>query len=211
MARRCIWLVAAASNPRQICSTWFWSLRQTYRPRKFTRIAFLFRIAYVVDSEKKNASARTMIEQMKQFWDEFVHPAIQRPRHLQVAALCYRDMPEGKKVLLITSRDTGRWIIPKGWPVDGLDAQGSALHEAWEEAGVSRGDPAPKAIGSYQYKKEYPNDWSLPVETIVFPVSVRALEDDFPESGERERRWVSSEDAANLVVEPGLKAILRSF
>lgn len=152
-----------------------------------------------------------MIDQMKHVWEEYIRPAVQRPRHLQVAALCYRDTEAGKRVLMITSRGTGRWIIPKGWPVDGLDAPGSALREAWEEAGVSQGKSASEAIGTYRYSKEYPNDWALPIETLVFPVSVRRLEEDFPEVDQRERQWVSCDEAAEMVREPGLKEILRAF
>ncbi|MEN9850080.1 MAG: hypothetical protein RL128_243, partial [Pseudomonadota bacterium] len=54
----------------------------------------------------------------------------------QYGALCWR-MHRGKvEVLLITSRDTGRWVIPKGWPIDGLAPAQTAAREAWEEAGV---------------------------------------------------------------------------
>ncbi len=56
---------------------------------------------------------------------------------------------------MITSRDTGRWILPKGWPIDGLDEAGSALQEAWEEAGVKDGRIANAPIGTFDYQKRF--------------------------------------------------------
>ena len=80
-----------------------------------------------------------MVGFIKKAWSEVLHPMLQRPKRLQVAALCYRRDGDSKEVLLVTSRGTGRWILPKGWPIDGLDAGEAALQEAWEEAGVRKG------------------------------------------------------------------------
>ena len=90
-------------------------------------------------------------------------PMWQRPKRLQVAALCYRETPKGKQVLLITSRDTGRWIVPKGWPVDGLDGAEAALQEAWEEAGVSKADIESAPMGYYDYNKRLDHGLTTPV------------------------------------------------
>ncbi len=144
-------------------------------------------------------------------WDDFVVPMVQRPKRLQVAALCYRGEGVETEVLLVTSRDTGRWIIPKGWMMRGLDARGAALREAWEEAGVRRGQGADKPIGSYTYDKHLDSGWSFPIETLVFLVEVEELSDEFPECHERERRWVKPSEAATMVQEPGLKSILRAL
>lgn len=152
-----------------------------------------------------------MMDQIKVAWGDYVRPMLQRPKHLQVAALCYRDGNKGKQVLLITSRDTGRWILPKGWPIRGLDASGAARQEAWEEAGVCRGEAEEDSIGSYTYQKTYPEGWAVPVETLVFPVAVEELSDDFPEADERTRKWVSPVEAANMVREPELQSILRDL
>ncbi|MFT4699676.1 MAG: hypothetical protein ACI90E_000342, partial [Yoonia sp.] len=67
------------------------------------------------------------------------------------------------------------------------------------------------AIGSYTYDKQQSSGWSFPVETMVYPVAVETLEDEFPEVKQRERKWVSPRDAANLVQEPELKSILRNM
>ncbi|MDC0736836.1 NUDIX hydrolase [Cognatishimia sp. SS12] len=136
---------------------------------------------------------------------------VQRPRRLQVAALCYRDSDKGRKVLVVTSRGTGRWIIPKGWPMRGKGSAEAALVEAWEEAGVRRGETQKDPLGQYRYFKTKSMGWPQPVETLVFPVKVKELADEFPEAHERNRKWVSPEEAANLVHEPELKELLRAF
>lgn len=129
----------------------------------------------------------------------------------QVAALCYRiRAAEGREVLLITSRETARWVLPKGWPIEGLDAAGAALQEAWEEAGV-RGVVGGQPLGSFDYLKRLDDGNEATCRTQVFPVAVETLSDDFPESHERQRKWVSPTMAAAMVEEPGLQRILRDF
>ena len=72
-----------------------------------------------------------MIQHIRSAWDGFVLPMLQRPKRLQVAALCYRGDDADRKVLLVTSRGTGRWIIPKGWPIRGMNAPQAARQEAF--------------------------------------------------------------------------------
>ena len=87
-----------------------------------------------------------MKHQLRSVWSDYLQPMLKRPDRVQFAALCYdKDGPD-RKILLITSRGTGRWILPKGWPIDGLDSPGAALQEAWEEAGVREGRPSPEPI-----------------------------------------------------------------
>lgn len=152
-----------------------------------------------------------MLNVLKSAWDDYVRPALRRPNRLQVAALCHRGQGDKKEVLLVTSRGTGRWIIPKGWPITGLESSEAALQEAWEEAGVTNGKIRTESVGTYHYEKTLPYGWALPVETLVFSVDVRELCDDFPESSERQRKWVSPTQAANMVQEPELKTILRKL
>ena len=130
------------------------------------------------------------------------------PLRTQVAALC-RD-PETGDVLMITSRGTGRWIIPKGWPMYGRSHAESALQEAWEEAGV-RGHVTGDEIGRYRYDKTETRRDVVPVEARVFPVEVSGLADDVPEQGQRERRWFHPVEAAELVAEDGLRRILMAL
>ena len=152
-----------------------------------------------------------MTDILKRAWSDMLRPILQRPRRIQVAALCYRQTDLGKQVLMITSRDTHRWILPKGWPIDGHDCAGSALQEAWEEAGVKSADIDPKPIGQYSYQKGLGGGLTTEVDTQVYATSVRDLSDTYPESYERSRRWVTPKDAANMVDEPELREILRAF
>jgi 8-oxo-dGTP pyrophosphatase MutT (NUDIX family) len=152
-----------------------------------------------------------MMHVFKRAWADMFMPILRRPKRVQVAALCYRDTDAGKRVLLITSRDTGRWIVPKGWPIDGLDGPGAALQEAWEEAGVKQADIESDPIGLYEYDKGLGEGLTVPVETRVYLTRVRDLSSEYPEADERKRAWFAPLDAANLVDEPDLKAILRAL
>lgn len=152
-----------------------------------------------------------MTSAFKKAWAEVVQPMISRPRRLQVAALCCREGDKGTKVLLITSRDTGRWILPKGWPIDGLTAPDAALQEAWEEAGVKKARIRRKPVGSYEYDKRLEGGVPVPVDVKVYRVDVDKLADTYPEADERRRRWVSPQEAAELVDEDSLKTLLRQM
>ncbi len=128
-----------------------------------------------------------------------------RPPAMQVAALC-RD-PKNGKVLLITSRGTKRWIIPKGWPMPGRSLAAAAAQEAWEEAGV-RGTVGDHALGSYHYDKWQDEGYTVPVVVQIFSLQVDKLDETFPETGERRREWVTPAEAARRVDEPELKVLL---
>lgn len=144
-------------------------------------------------------------------FQEYVLPMIRRPRLLQTSALCYRDVDGVRQVLLITSRDTGRWVIPKGWTMRGMDAGKAASIEAWEEAGVRCAQPPDTPLGCYHYKKIKGSGLPVDVEVLVYPLEVDRLEDTYPEVTQRERRWVTPGEAAQMVREPMLQDILRAF
>ncbi|MEM8580761.1 MAG: NUDIX hydrolase [Pseudomonadota bacterium] len=128
----------------------------------------------------------------------------------QVAALPY-IMDKGKpRVLLVTSRETQRWVIPKGWPIQGLSAPDAAKVEAWEEAGIV-GKISDRCLGFYAYHKSFPKSDPLPIVVAVYPMRVKALKDKFPEAGQRRRKWMSRKKAAERVQEPELRKILRKF
>lgn len=143
-----------------------------------------------------------------------IRPPIQRPRGHQVAALCWRPCKGEIQVLLITSRRSGRWIIPKGWPIPGKDDAQSAVTEAWEEAGV-RAEAAPVGpIGRFAYVKQPDNAQNgVPVtlEADVYLIRVGDLARRYPEVGQRKRCWVTPRKAAVLVEEPRLQGILRTM
>ncbi|OBY24271.1 NUDIX hydrolase [Leisingera sp. JC1] len=152
-----------------------------------------------------------MTRTLTRAWEEILRPMLKRPNRLQVAALCYRMGAEGKEVLMITSRGTGRWIIPKGWPVEGKDGPASALQEAWEEAGVRKAHISKQPIGEYHYVKRREHGLDEPVTTLIFSAEVEQLEEDYPESAERTRQWMAPAQAAELVQEPQLQAVLRQL
>lgn len=126
---------------------------------------------------------------------------------IQYAALCWRMHRGQVEVLLITSRDTGRWVIPKGWPMDGMDPADAAAREAWEEAGVT-GETMPDALGFYSYDKVMKPGHSLPCAVAVYPLRVGELADKFPERKERRRKWFVAAKAARKVAEPELRELL---
>ena len=128
----------------------------------------------------------------------------------QYGALCYRLIKGKAHVLLITSRDTGRWVLPKGWPIAGLSPQNAAAREAFEEAGVC-GVPAPMPIGSYRYFKQLAFGTDLACVVGVYPLLVDKLRSKYPESGQRRRRWFTPAKAAARVQEPGLQELLAAF
>jgi 8-oxo-dGTP pyrophosphatase MutT (NUDIX family) len=127
----------------------------------------------------------------------------------QVAALPVRIDKKGRvEVLVITSRDTGRWVIPKGWPMSGRKDHQAALIEAFEEAGV-RGKVGKNPLGTYDYVKVMPpGEDDVDVRVTVYPMTVREVLKRWPERRERERDWVSPGDAAARVDEAELKDIL---
>lgn len=129
----------------------------------------------------------------------------------QFAALPWRRRDDGQvEVLLITSRDTRRWVIPKGWPIKGLEAAHTAAQEAFEEAGV-KGRVGKKRLGAYHYDKRLQSGRLQHVRVTVYPLEVEDEMDEWPEKDEREKFWVAVEKAAPLVDEPELTQLIGGF
>ena len=130
----------------------------------------------------------------------------------QFAALCWRRDAQGEiEVCLITSRRTKHWIVPKGWPMHKQTPAEAAATEAWEEAGVKQADIESDPVGLYEYDKGLGEGMTVPVEARVYLTRVRDLSEVYPEADQRTRAWFTPQDAANLVDEPDLKAILRAL
>jgi 8-oxo-dGTP pyrophosphatase MutT (NUDIX family) len=128
----------------------------------------------------------------------------------QAGALCFRRAEnEAPKVLLITSRENKRWVIPKGWPKNGEEFDRAAAREAFEEAGV-KGAVQGKALGDYVYAKRRPT-LILPVKVFVYPLCALKIKRYWPEADQRERRWFPIDLAAEKVIEPELAALIREF
>ena len=142
------------------------------------------------------------------FWSNYIQPMLRRPSRYQVAALCFRREGGRLEILLITSLETRRWILPKGWPKTGFDAGGVALEEAWEEAGVKPRGGKPRRIGRYRYDKRLRGGIPVPTDVDVYAIDTEKLYDDYPETGRRERRWLPPREAAAAVDEPELKTLI---
>ena len=129
----------------------------------------------------------------------------------QYGVLAYDIGDEGElRFLLITSRATRRWVIPRGNPNPGLSPWQSAAHEAYEEAGLT-GLVSSNEIGRYQYDKIRRDGSSEPAEVHVFPLRITIQSDRWPERHERETRWFSRDEAMAAVEESGLKDIIGAF
>jgi 8-oxo-dGTP pyrophosphatase MutT (NUDIX family) len=133
-----------------------------------------------------------------------------QPPRLQVGALCWRRSRKGTRILLITSRDSGRWVIPKGWPMRNRTEPEAAAREAYEEAGL-RGAISEHSVGLYTYVKGLGPGRRILCAVKVFPLEVREMLTKYPETGQRRARWFSPAKAAKRIAEPELRAILRSF
>lgn len=128
----------------------------------------------------------------------------------QVAALPIRHDEDGRlQILLVTSRETKRWVIPKGWPMKALTDRDAAAREAEEEAGV-KGKIAKKPIGTYSYWKRTTTDFQH-IEVQVFVLEVRKEKKSWPEMEQRERAWLTVKQAAAIVLEPGLAALIKTL
>lgn len=134
--------------------------------------------------------------------------AIDRTSCDQVAALPWRVDADGKvRILLVTSRTNGKWMLPKGWPIDGKSAAEAAGIEAKEEAGVE-GTVSGSAIGSYRYIKLFEDGTSTPAQALVYPLRVTEERSKWDEKSQRKRSWFRPKKAANAVFEPDLRRFL---
>jgi 8-oxo-dGTP pyrophosphatase MutT (NUDIX family) len=132
------------------------------------------------------------------------------PARLQVAALPWRRKGGHIQVMLITTRETGRWILPRGWPEVGEELSAAAAREAHEEAGIDGAVSASEA-GRYYYSKVAAGGDNVPCEVLVYPLEVNGVASKWKEKGQRSRKWVSPAKAAGMVTEPGLGEIIAAF
>jgi 8-oxo-dGTP pyrophosphatase MutT (NUDIX family) len=130
---------------------------------------------------------------------------------LQYAALPYRVSEAGEvEILLITSRETRRWVLPKGWPMRDRDPHEAAATEALEEAGAI-GEPHAEPAGDYRYAKVLKSGQSASVRVTVYPLRVIEMAESWKEQGQRELRWFHFTEAADQVDEEELRTLIRSF
>lgn len=147
----------------------------------------------------------------RSFWTGLSVRAADPATILQVGALCLRNSERGKKEVLLVKSSRGRWIVPKGWPMDGhTDAQ-TAKVEAWEEAGVRKGRVSKAPIGGYMTEKRYDDGRSVPCQVSVYRIDVKDMVKSYPEAEIRKRKWMSLKKASKKVDDKGLRALLKAL
>lgn len=139
---------------------------------------------------------------------ELRKPIMPKVRGSQCAAVPFRVAEKGAQVVLVTSRDTRRWIVPKGWTKKKLAPGAMAAREAFEEAGVL-GTVTALPIGAYRYLKRMPDGDNVRCDVAVYLLEVTEVLDEWPEMDQRERRWVGVGDAADLISDVGMVPLLR--
>lgn len=126
----------------------------------------------------------------------------------QIAALPIQyDKKGNARILMVTSRDSGRWVMPKGWTMDGKKPWAAAEIEALEEAGA-KGHISRKKIGTYEYDKILDDGTALPCRVSLYPMIVQKLKRNWKERHQRKRHWFSPRSAARRVHEPDLAKLL---
>jgi 8-oxo-dGTP pyrophosphatase MutT (NUDIX family) len=114
------------------------------------------------------------------------------------------------ELLLVTGRKSGKWSVPKGWPAGGEMPADAAAREAWEEAGAT-GLITPSCLGIYTCARKSVRRMRFPCVVALFPLEVLRLEAVWPEQGQRQRRWATTEEAATLAANPELASVLLGF
>ena len=136
-------------------------------------------------------------------------PKTRRPKEplRQYGVIPIRKSKRGKQVLLLTSRETGRWIVPKGWPMRRRSPSEAALREAYEEAGL-KGEVIEPAIGRYTYRKIGKRGAARRISVEVFLMRVSRQLRDWPEKAERSCQWLTPTKAATFVNERRLAHLI---
>jgi 8-oxo-dGTP pyrophosphatase MutT (NUDIX family) len=128
----------------------------------------------------------------------------------QVAALPWRRGPDGIEIMLVTSRETRRWVTPKGGRMPGKTDPEAAAIEALEEAGIE-GVTSEHPMGVFRYlkilKRRAPR-WCV---VALYGLEVTVEHAEWHEKAERERAWMPREQAARSVSEPDLAALILAF
>ena len=133
-----------------------------------------------------------------------------KPENVQYAALPWRIVDCALEVLLITTRNTRRWIVPKGWPIAEYTPQACAAFEAMEEAGVA-GVVEAEAFGTFHYDKLRKSGEVLACKVYVYPMKVTRRRRQWPEKRARDCEWCSVEEAISRIKETGLRRLIKKF
>ena len=140
-----------------------------------------------------------------------IEDSAETPSINQFGVLAWRRDPEkGLQILLVTSRETGRWVIPKGNPMPRLRGRETAAHEAYEEAGIE-GEISEEPVGRFGYAKKRRSGRTVEATVTVYSLKVEKQHYDWPERNQRTVRWFAPRRAALAVDEPELKEMIRGF
>ncbi len=139
-----------------------------------------------------------------------IRKAQKRGKNIQFAALPYRIHKGKTEVLLITSRGTRQWLLPKGWPMADLKPHKTAAQEAWEEAGIL-GRARKHCLGTYRYRKTRGPKRGQAIQVLVYPLEVDKLARRYPETGQRDRKWLRPKKAAKRIAHPDLANLVLRF
>jgi len=154
-----------------------------------------------VNKDKSNGLKRVLSV------SKVIKPAVR----VQYGVLPYRKSRHCLEILLVTTRESGRWIVPKGSPIKGLGKSGSAAQEAYEEAGL-RGTVKSRQIGSFRFGKTVGESAIIaPCEVAIFSMHVTKQCKTWPEKKERICRWFEADEAVLQVLDEGLAQIIWSF
>tara|TARA_B100000575_G_C22653838_1_gene400972 strand:- start:124 stop:537 length:414 start_codon:yes stop_codon:yes gene_type:complete len=129
----------------------------------------------------------------------------------QAAAFCYKKKKGKKYILMVTSRGSKQWILPKGWIEDDLTEKQLAALEAEEEAGVITKAQKIKKMGVYRYNKWLSQKSSVPVNVNVYSMPIKRLKKKFKERHQRKRKWVTVKKAIKIVSDKDLEAFLKKI
>ncbi|TNM62936.1 NUDIX hydrolase [Aliirhizobium smilacinae] len=159
-------------------------------------------------SAQQRPKPRTLLQQLAQMPEKLFSGEFRQ----QYGALCFRRIADSDaiEILVITSRESGRWVIPKGWPMKKKEPHQAAEIEAWQEAGI-RGRARKKPIGRYTYLKWLDNGDVAPCVVDVFQVEALEIGKNYKERGQREIAWLSPGEAAHRVREIELKSLIIDF
>jgi 8-oxo-dGTP pyrophosphatase MutT (NUDIX family) len=140
-------------------------------------------------------------------WLQGISGLFLKPARLQIAALCVRPGEAENEILLVSTRDTGRMILPKGWPEKNKQAYETAVIEAYEEAGVV-GRAEPRSLGSFRAYKGLADGLKVRTKVLVFKLQFEKQLKKYPELGQRTCVWAPVSEAIEMADEKGLKRFL---
>ena len=126
-------------------------------------------------------------------------------RYIQSGVIPFRRNEGNIEILLITNKKKDKWGIPKGIVESTLSASESAQKEAFEEAGIY-GKVCKPSLGKYSKKK-----WDGKCIIKVFAMEVTQILVNYPESMLRKREWYAVKDAAEMIKNKKLKAMILSL